>query len=107
MCIVRAGKHVHALKGSTGTCSDHGRAGAGQVLGLLMLGLTNKRIAQRLAITERTVKHHVSSLIRKHRVDGRVGLLMLFNRTHRYGTAGGALDPVAGPVRVGVHVRRN
>lgn len=47
-----------------------------QVLGLLMLGLPNKRIASRLGITERTIKHHVSSLIRKYHARGRLGLLV-------------------------------
>jgi DNA-binding NarL/FixJ family response regulator len=47
-----------------------------QVLGLLMLGLPNKRIANRLGITERTIKHHVSSLMRKYQTRGRLGLLV-------------------------------
>jgi DNA-binding NarL/FixJ family response regulator len=46
-----------------------------QVLGLLMLGLPNKRIAARLDISERTAKHHVSSLLRKHVVRSRLSLL--------------------------------
>jgi DNA-binding NarL/FixJ family response regulator len=36
-----------------------------EVLGLLALGLTNKEIAGRLFISERTVKFHVSSLMHK------------------------------------------
>jgi DNA-binding NarL/FixJ family response regulator len=36
-----------------------------EVLGLLALGLTNREIAGRLFITERTVKFHVSSLMHK------------------------------------------
>lgn len=36
-----------------------------QVLGLLAQGLQNKEIADRLTITERTVKFHVGSIIRK------------------------------------------
>jgi DNA-binding NarL/FixJ family response regulator len=47
-----------------------------QVLGLLMLGLPNKRIASRLGITERTIKFHLSSLMRKYRTNGRLGLLL-------------------------------
>jgi DNA-binding NarL/FixJ family response regulator len=47
-----------------------------EVLRLLMLGFPNKRIATRLGISERTVKHFVSSLIRKHDVRGRTGLVV-------------------------------
>jgi two-component system, NarL family, nitrate/nitrite response regulator NarL len=37
-----------------------------QVMHLVMLGLTNKRIAQHLRITERTVKFHMGGVLRKH-----------------------------------------
>jgi DNA-binding NarL/FixJ family response regulator len=47
-----------------------------QVLGLLMLGLPNKRIAARLGIAERTIKYHVSSLMRKFGAKGRLGVLV-------------------------------
>jgi DNA-binding NarL/FixJ family response regulator len=47
-----------------------------QVLGLLMLGLPNKRIASRLGITERTTKFHVSSLMKKYQTRGRLSLLV-------------------------------
>src|SRR3972149_5791071 len=43
-----------------------------QVLPLLADGLSNKQIARRLAITERTVKYHISNILRK---------LGLFSRT--------------------------
>jgi two-component system, NarL family, response regulator DevR len=36
-----------------------------EVLGLLTLGLTNREIASRLFISEKTVRNHVSSLLRK------------------------------------------
>jgi len=36
-----------------------------EVLGFLARGLTNKEIASRMVITERTVKFHVSSILRK------------------------------------------
>jgi DNA-binding NarL/FixJ family response regulator len=58
-----------------------------QVLSLLMLGLPNKRIASRLGITERTVKHYVSMLLRLYRVGGRSGLI-LHARTYSHGTFG-------------------
>jgi DNA-binding NarL/FixJ family response regulator len=47
-----------------------------QVLGLLMLGMPNKRIASRLGITERTTKFHVSSLMKKYKTRGRLSLLV-------------------------------
>jgi DNA-binding NarL/FixJ family response regulator len=47
-----------------------------QVLSLLMLGLTNKRIAEHLMITERTVKFHVASLMRKNGVRNRPQLML-------------------------------
>lgn len=43
-----------------------------QVLPLLAEGLSNKQIAQRMIITERTVKYHISNILRK---------LDLFSRT--------------------------
>ena len=52
-----------------------------QVLRLLMLGFPNKRIASRLGISERTVKHFVSSLIRKHEVRGRAGVVVKQQQT--------------------------
>jgi DNA-binding NarL/FixJ family response regulator len=54
-----------------------------EVLSLLMLGLPNKRIAHRLGITERTIKHHVSSLMRKYNARGRLGLFVKSQATHR------------------------
>jgi DNA-binding NarL/FixJ family response regulator len=47
-----------------------------QVMNLLMLGLTNKRIAQHLRITERTVKFHVAGLLRKHGAATRLELML-------------------------------
>lgn len=47
-----------------------------EVLNLLMLGLTNKRIAKHLDITERTVKFHVAALMRKHGVRTRSALML-------------------------------
>lgn len=37
----------------------------GEVLALLGLGLTNREISRRLVISEKTVKHHVGSILRK------------------------------------------
>ena len=42
-----------------------------EVLGLLVAGLTNKEIAARLVVTERTVKFHVASILAKLGVPNR------------------------------------
>jgi DNA-binding CsgD family transcriptional regulator len=44
-----------------------------EVLRLLALGLRNREIADRLVVSQRTVDHHVSSILRKLDVDTRVG----------------------------------
>jgi DNA-binding NarL/FixJ family response regulator len=46
----------------------------GEVLRLLMRRLTNKEIARRLAISERTVKFHVSNILTKFDLEDRHGL---------------------------------
>jgi DNA-binding NarL/FixJ family response regulator len=48
-----------------------------EVLGLVMLGLPNKRIGRQLGIGERTVKHHVASIMRKYGVHDRASLIVL------------------------------
>ena len=47
-----------------------------QVLSLLTLGLSNKRIAKRLGIAEKTVKIHVSSVLQKRKARNRIDLLL-------------------------------
>jgi DNA-binding NarL/FixJ family response regulator len=47
-----------------------------EVLDLVTLGLPNKRIASRLGIAERTVKHHVSAIMRKRGVRSRMRLIV-------------------------------
>jgi DNA-binding NarL/FixJ family response regulator len=47
-----------------------------EVLELVTRGLPNKRIAARLGIAERTVKHHLSALLRKHGVRSRMRLIV-------------------------------
>ena len=49
-----------------------------QVAALVAEGLTNKKIAERLNITERTVKAHVSSIYQKTEVNNRIALAKLF-----------------------------
>jgi DNA-binding CsgD family transcriptional regulator len=63
----------------------------GEVLSGLMKSLANKEIAANLNLSERTVKFHVSSLLAKFRVRGRMELVREASR-HAAGTA---IQPVA------------
>lgn len=56
-----------------------------RVLEMMVLGRSNKEIAQALRITVRTVKAHVSEVLRKLRMASRTQIL-----THLMGGAGGA-----------------
>jgi DNA-binding CsgD family transcriptional regulator len=62
-----------------------------EVLSGLMKSLANKEIAANLNLSERTVKFHVSSLLAKFRVRGRMELVREASRQ----TAGGMPMPVA------------
>jgi DNA-binding NarL/FixJ family response regulator len=48
-----------------------------EVLHLVLQGLTNKAIAQRLGISDYTARDHVSSLLRKSEVKNRAQLIAL------------------------------
>lgn len=50
------------------------------VLNLLMLGYTNKKIAQHLGVSDFTVRDHVSSLLFKYRVENRMELMVVIGR---------------------------
>lgn len=52
-----------------------------QVAALVMEGLNNREIAERLDITERTVKAHLSSAYTKTATKSRFGLARLFSQT--------------------------
>lgn len=54
-----------------------------EVLDCLLVNLSNKEIAKRLKITERTAKFHVSNLLAKFGVRRRVDLVMLQLYNHR------------------------
>lgn len=49
----------------------------GEVRDLLMQNMSNKEIAKRLQMGERTVKFHVSNLLGKHGVKRRADLILL------------------------------
>ncbi|HEY2823074.1 MAG TPA: helix-turn-helix transcriptional regulator [Candidatus Acidoferrum sp.] len=46
-----------------------------EVVDLVMVGKSNKEIAAQLFIAERTVKFHVSDLMRRHGVSSRIALI--------------------------------
>jgi DNA-binding CsgD family transcriptional regulator len=70
-----------------------------EVLSGLMKSLANKEIAANLNLSERTVKFHVSSLLAKFRVRGRMELVRVASRQ----TAGAVPMPI--PVSVPVATR--
>jgi DNA-binding NarL/FixJ family response regulator len=51
-----------------------------EILSLVSRGLTNKEIANRLDLTERTVKHHMTAIMRKSKVRNRVEAMLMFRR---------------------------
>jgi DNA-binding NarL/FixJ family response regulator len=51
-----------------------------EILSLVSRGMTNKEIASRLELTERTVKHHMTSIMRKSKVRNRVEAMLMFCR---------------------------
>lgn len=53
-----------------------------EVLNALLENLANKEIADRLNISERTVKFHVSSLLEKFSVRRRADLILLCYQEH-------------------------
>jgi two-component system, NarL family, nitrate/nitrite response regulator NarL len=53
------------------------------VLCLVSIGMTNKEIAHRLHLTERSVKHHMTSIMRKSNVRNRVEAMLMFRRGGR------------------------
>jgi DNA-binding NarL/FixJ family response regulator len=62
-------EQVRLLRGNSLTARE------GQILRLLLRHLTNKEISRQLAISERTVKFHVSHILAKFGIDDRRGLL--------------------------------
>ena len=71
---LREDGEVSVPRGPRRTTRDHPHgltARQADVLGLLVDGLTNKEIAQRLFLSERTVDHHVSAVLTKLGVQSR------------------------------------
>ncbi|HLK83935.1 MAG TPA: response regulator transcription factor [Xanthobacteraceae bacterium] len=51
------------------------------ILSFVSLGMTNKEVASRLGLTERSVKYHMTSIMRKSKVRNRVEAMLMFRRT--------------------------
>jgi DNA-binding NarL/FixJ family response regulator len=58
------------------------------ILSLVSLGMTNKEVANRLRLTERSVKHHMTSIMRKSKVRNRVEAMLMFRRRGRLFASG-------------------
>ncbi len=54
-----------------------------QVLHILMSGVSNKLIARELQITERTIKAHISAILRKTGAGDRVSLILMAQERHK------------------------
>jgi DNA-binding NarL/FixJ family response regulator len=54
-----------------------------QIISLLTKGIANKKIGSFLGIAERTVKFHISNILRKRRVSNRRALLSLYTNESR------------------------
>lgn len=61
-----------------------------QVMDVLVTGAANKVIARKLDITERTVKAHISAILRKTGAADRVSLILMAKEQERLQTAAGA-----------------
>jgi two-component system, NarL family, nitrate/nitrite response regulator NarL len=55
------------------------------ILGLIAEALTNREIGQRISLSEKTVKHHVTNILQKLQVRGRVEAALLVQRQERGG----------------------
>jgi DNA-binding NarL/FixJ family response regulator len=57
----------------------------GQILAQVARGLTNKEIARTLSLSEKTIKHHMTSVMQKLQVRNRVEAAMMFRRQNGNG----------------------
>lgn len=74
--ILRSGRNRRAFKGIANLSRREQ-----EVIGCLLQNLSNKEIASRLNISERTAKFHVSNLLAKHGLQRRADLILLCYQT--------------------------
>lgn len=75
--LIQMGKRSEVVAGKPGSDLT-GREE--EILSFVSRGMTNKEIANRLQLTERTVKHHMTSIMRKSNVRNRVEAMLMFRR---------------------------
>jgi two-component system, NarL family, nitrate/nitrite response regulator NarL len=75
--LIQMGQRAEVVADKPGYCLT-GREE--EILSLVSRGMTNKEIANRLTLTERTVKHHMTSIMRKFKVRNRVEAMLMFRR---------------------------
>jgi len=89
LALTRA--HASSQGLAKGSAKSHLPAGLstreGEVLGLVATGLTNREIAQRLFLSEKTVANHITNIFNKLGVDNRAGATAF---AVRHGIAAGA-----------------
>jgi two-component system, NarL family, nitrate/nitrite response regulator NarL len=76
--LIQMGKRAEVVVGKPGSDLTPRER---EILSLVSRGMTNKEIANRLDLTERTVKHHMTSIMRKSKVRNRVEAMLMFRRT--------------------------
>ena len=64
-----------------------------QIVELLSAGASNKEIAKRLSVTERTVKAHLTAIFRKLGMSGRLQLALFALEQNRRVGASGEVGP--------------
>lgn len=75
---------------------QHGlTAREGKIVAMIAAGSSNKQISQELSISERTVKHHLTSIFEKLGLSSRLQLAA-FALTHRLGPNGNGVGAVPG-----------
>lgn len=76
------------LRGSTGPAAAALTGRQSEILGLIGADVSNKEIARRLSISEKTVKAHIGAIFRALRVTSRVqAAIAVRARASSFGTA--------------------
>ena len=62
---------------------DGAKSGAPEILKLVVQGLTNREIGERLHLSEKTIKHYITNILEKLHVRSRMEAAMLAVRSAR------------------------